>query len=89
MKALVPLVLTSLSLVFSGCTTPCDESRDVLTRQCFLDTDGEMDAPCDGERRAFAECILDHPAAACDYFYDSVAASGNAFDLCVQAIVRD
>ncbi len=85
------LLLLSLSTTFglAGCTTPCDESRGVLLRHCDIEVMGSSAMACEGERRAYAQCILDHPDAACDYFYDPLAAEGNAFDLCVREIPPD
>jgi hypothetical protein len=88
MPWLVPLSILVLSGL-AGCTTPCDESRRVLLRQCEIEVGGDDPPPCEGEQRAYAQCIIDHPAAACEYFYDPLVAEGNAFDLCVRAIPTD
>jgi hypothetical protein len=88
MRRLVPLSLLALAGLV-GCTTPCDESRRVLLRQCGIEVGADDAPPCEGQERAYAECIVDHPAAACDYFYDPIVAEGNAFDLCVRAIPLD
>jgi hypothetical protein len=82
-------LLMGALLVVSGCATPCDEAADVLIRQCLREVTGETDMACEGERLAFNQCIIDHPMAACDWYYDPVAYAGNAFDLCPRAIPLD
>jgi len=85
----IALALAVAILSLSGCTTPCDEAADVITRQCFMEVEGTTEMRCEGERRAYAECVIDYPEDACDWFYDPVAAEGNAFDFCVRAIEPD
>lgn len=80
-----------LSLVsLTGCSDVCDEGAVVLDEHCGIEVGMEprpgMEFTCDGDRQAFSQCIVDHPGAACAYFYDPVAGADNAFGRCVEAI---
>ena len=80
-RLLISLMVLSMAV---GCTDVCEEAICQLRETCELEVERDEDASCSGEQEQLSQCIVDHTAAACDYFDDPVAHAGNDYALCIE-----